>query len=468
MVLSGLLYKRVLASAVLTMALLVPTFSLRAAEPDNVVGTMPEDYVPQLKQLLTQALTRNPDMIARDYDRVIQEARYLMAKSARLPGVGGNFDYGISESASTNNSAKSRNTGAQYSFNIGQALFHWGAIKNEIEMSRLNVIAGGKDTARMYREITVTLRKAYLALIVQKSKLVQAREAVELGKVDVEIAEAKMKDGTISAAALAGEQLRLRETRLALDRVLVDFTANRQNLARVAGIPEAELPESSVPSEIPKPVYHEAIAAEITARTLRDNARGTLEWEIYDLKLRDAELRQRVVSKRLYPKFGIGAGYSLRNNTYVNGPTVNQEAVTEQRIAISGSWQIFDGFATTGAKREAAAARRALEHKKASEIDQLLQSLQQIERALKVEAEALELADLRHDIAVNGQDIVKEGVEMGTLPRGDLRRGALNIMSTLALRLQARAEFLMRWTELVTTAGADPLLKNLPDRNARK
>ena len=466
MVLSGLTFQRVVLRTVFTILFSVAPIGLRAVGPEEVAGTMPEDHLPQLKEILVQAMTRNPEMIARDFDRVMQEARVTMAKAARLPNLSGNFDYGVSQTAiSSNNSSQSRSTGAQYNFGAGQALFHWGAIKNEIEISRLNLRAGSKDTIRLFRDIGTALRKAYLSLIVQKARLRQVRESVDLVKTDVAIAEVRKRDGTISAAALEGEKLRLRESELHLRRVTSQFEADRASFARVAGLPS--LAEDAIPADIPRPDFREALATSIAAETLRDNARSTLEWEIYDLKLQEAQLRQKIVNTRLLPKFGLGASFGQNNNTSVNSGVVSQEAVTQQRIAISGSWAVFDGFATSGAKREAAAGRRALEYRQKAAIDELLLTVQQLERTLKLDAETLALAEIRHGIAVTGHDIVREGVELGNLPKADLRRSTLSTQNAYVNALEARAQLFVHWSEFVATAGIDPTTKSFPDRNAR-
>ena len=201
---------------------------------------------------------------------------------------------------------------------------------------------------------------------------------------------------------------------------------------------------------------------------MRENARSTLEFDIYDLKLRQALLRQKIVATRLLPKFGVGAGYSLRNNTNVNGSTVSQEAVTEQRVAVSGSWTLFDGFASGAARREAAVARRGLEYKKATEIEELLRTVQQLERTLKLDAEQLALADIRHGIAVVGAEMTEEGIRLGNVPKAQGERARVNILQAFASTLEARAVFLGRWAEFITTAGEDPALQTLSDRNAAK
>jgi outer membrane protein TolC len=469
MVLSGFSLQRVFSSAVLTILFLVSSVALRGSEAVNVAGTMPEDYLPDLKRILAHARQQNPEMIVREYERVMAEARLIVAKSARLPSLGGNFDYGVSQTAiSSDNSSKSRSTGAQYNFSAGQALFHWGAIKNEIEISKLNLRVGSKDTERILRDISNALRRAYLALIVQKVRVNASRASVALVREDVRVAEVRKEDGMISPASYEGEKLRLRDAELSLNRLTQQFETDRKNFGRVAGLPERVIAEEAIPNDIPRPVYDEALAAAIAAKTLRENARGTIEWEIYDMRLQEALLRQKIVGTRLLPKFGLGASFGQRNNTSVNGTSVNQEAVTEQRIAVSGSWAIFDGLATRGFKREAAASRRLLEQRQKATVEELMQTVQQLERSLRLDAEHLDLADIRHGIAVTGQNIVKEGVELGNLPRADLQRSEVTRLGAYAGSLEARAQYLGRWAEFVATAGVETQDNPLTDRNARK
>src|SRR5688500_20099350 len=55
-------------------------------------------------------------------------------------------------------------------------LFHWGALKNEIEIARINLAVSNKDTSRIFREVSLLLRKAYLALIVEKARVRRSEE----------------------------------------------------------------------------------------------------------------------------------------------------------------------------------------------------------------------------------------------------------------------------------------------------
>src|SRR5688572_8729529 len=142
MVLSGL-FKRVVSRALFVMVMVVSFGSLRA-QPTSVAGTLPEDYLPELKEILATALKRSPDVIAKEFERLVQEAKLIQVKAALLPSLGGNFNYGITQTATAGagdaNSQKSKDDGFFYNFGVNQAIFHWGALKNQTLAARINVL----------------------------------------------------------------------------------------------------------------------------------------------------------------------------------------------------------------------------------------------------------------------------------------------------------------------------------------
>jgi outer membrane protein TolC len=467
MVLSGLTFQRVTLRAVFAIVMLVFFGSLRA-QSNSIAGTLPEDYLPELKEILATALKRSPDVIAKEFDRLVQEARLIQVRAAQLPSVGGNFNYGITQTATAGagetNSQKSKDDGFFYNFGINQAIFHWGALKNQTLAARINVLVTEKAFAVAYRELSVMLRKSYLALIVEKARLNQVRELLRLANDDVAVATARKELGVISAAELEGEKLRVRERELDVGRADADFTANRERFARLAGLPN--LTEDKVGNDIPRPAYSETQTTLLAATVLKENARSTLEYEIYELRIREAVLRQKIESTRLLPKFGANASYNLENTTNVIGNIAQQRAVARQSVSIGGNWAIFDGFATKGAKREALVARRSLEHKKAAEIDQLLQTVQGLERTLKLDAEQLAVSDIHRGLADEAQKQISEEVRLGNLARVDMDRAQLSILQANAQNLASRAAYLGHWSEFVAVASDDPVLTSLPARYA--
>ena len=467
MVSSGLTFQRALSRAVsLLLFAFAPVAS--AAEPSSVVGTMPEDLMPELKTILGTALQRSPDALVRDIERIIFEAGIDTANAARYPQLGGNFNYATTETATASNtSQRSTDSGFFYNIGLNQNLFHWGALKNQTIRARLSLLTHDKTSTLVYRDLCVLLRKAYLAVVVEKATVLQERKVRQLVQDDLRIAEARKERGSISSAELEGTKLRLREANLVLARTEGSFSANLARFSRLAAV-VPPLTEEKIPDDIPRPTYSEPVTSGMTAALLRDNAKSTLEYEIYDLKVREAEARQKIEAVRLFPKFSANAAYSLENTTFVNGNAVEQRAVSRQTAAVVGYWNFFDGFATRGAKREALAMKRVLQQRLSSDVEQLLQNAQILDRAIKLDAEQIELAEIRRSLAGEARRRLGEEVSLGNRPKGEIERAELGILQAEKSKLEARATFLSRWSEFVALAGDDPILNTLPARYVRE
>lgn len=437
------------------------------AQHEEVAGTLPEDHLPGLKSMLETAFLRSPQMIASDFERVLAELRLDGADSARLPNVGGSLSYAINQTAiSSNTSSQTRDSGLFYSIGVTQPIFHWKALKNQSDSARLNLLIARKSHDLAARELRVILRKAYLALVVEKARLRAAAESIKLIQNEITVTTEKKERGTVSSAVLEGEKLRLREVELDYNRAAAEYEANRRRLARLAGL--RELPDTSIPDEIPRPAFSPDLAAALAAAALRDGAKSTLEYEINELRVRDAMLRHSIEKVRLYPKFFASAGFSLENSTNVNNDVVNQQGIQRRTVSVFAQWSIFDGFATRGAVREALATKRLQERRLEVDAESVLQNIQIIERALKLDAELVALAEIRHGLAVEGSKVVAREVEFGNSTQGELARARTAILQAEAKHMEARATLLGRWGEFVALAGADATLKAPSNRHGRE
>ena len=345
-------------------------------------------------------------------------------------------------------------------------MFHWGALQNQSRAAHINLLVEQKNYAIAARELGIELRKAYLALVVEKAKLRHGREALRIFRVELAVLQEKNQAGLVSAAVFEGDKLREREIALDLARGEAEFEANGRRLARLAGL--ADLPDEKIPAEIPRLEHRPALAAAMSAALLRDEAKSTLEYQVYDFKVQEALLREKTERTRLLPKVFAGAAYSLENNTDVNGSAINQQAFRRQTVSISARWDIFDGFAAKGAIREALAAKRLHERARDAKVEATLLDAQILERSLKLDGEALELAETRRAIAIEGRKRVTDEAALGNLPKSDVDRAQLNILQADAARLLARATYLGRWIDFVALAGDDPVLQNIPARYAPK
>ncbi|MES2694996.1 MAG: TolC family protein [Verrucomicrobiota bacterium] len=468
MVLTGLSFQRVFPRAVLTLFSLVSLSFLRA-QTESVAGTMPEDYLPQLKPILARAMQLSPDRVVKLLEIEHQEARVIIARAPQLPQVGGSFRYGITESAITraaSEDSKSSGSGFFYDASANQAIYHWGALKNAADIERLRLLITRKDTVRASRDLAVLLRKMYLSLVIQKAQLLAGRRALRLLDDELAVLAIRLEQGFTSPASVEGRKLDRREQQLAVDRVEADFAADRRRLSRLAGLPQL-LGEEDVPATLAKPSYSEPTTAQMTAKLLRENAQSTLEYEIYDLRVRAALKQEKIEAVRLFPKFGANVSYSLQNNTSVEAGRTNQEAVRVQSASVGGNWPIFDGFATKGAKREALVARRLAEFQRTTGTETLMQNAQILQRALKLDREQMELTEIRQAMATDIRRRAAEEAELGKLARAEIERAEVGVLNAEVATIVHRVAFLVHWSEFVAVAGNDPVLTQLPASNAR-
>ncbi len=464
MVTTGSPILRCFPRAVILLVALGATVCGRAQRAE-IAGTMPEDYLPELKAILAGAVQQSPQMIGSQFEIAQREAYRIRDDSPRLPSFRADVNFANTEtSISSNNSSRSRDNGLFYSVGLSQALFHWGALKNQSAAARLSLEASRKSAAKVYRELCVLLRQAYLDLIVRKARLRHARESHRLVTEAVKVSQDRFARGLISTGDLEGEKLRVREAALELARAESDFEQTRRGFVRLSGF--RGLTEASLPDDIPAPAPVEPLAAALGAALQREGAAGTLDAAILDLKIKESLLRYRTESVRLLPKLFANAGYSLENTTNVNANQVNQQAVARQTYSISAQWAIFDGFATRAAKLEARSTQRYYEVRKTAELEALLQQAQHLERQLKLDREGVELAEIRHGLAIEGRRRIAEEAALGNLPKGDVERAEVGILQANAVRLAARAALLGRWSEYVAIAGEDPILNAFPVRYA--
>lgn len=450
----------------LVLSLLIPLAGAQG-QGSEIAGTMPEDHLPALRAILATAMQRSPATIEAEFRRASAEAQVIVADSVRLPGVRGQLNYASNDtSISSANSSQSRATGFFYNLSVDQALFHWGALKNQSEAARIRRAIEQRKLDVARGSLAVILRKAYLALIVEKAKLRHWRESLAQLRAEFVVLEARRETGGVASSVVENERLRERRMRLDTERAEAEFTTNRARFARLAGL--GELSEEAVPAEIPVPLCTPALANAVSAALLRDGARGTLEYEVLDLAVQEAIRRHKIEKVRLLPKFYASAGLSLENSTDVNGNNVNQQGIQRRSVSISAQWNIFDGFASKGTTRDAVAARRLAERNLAARTEEVLQDAQAFARLIRLDTEEAEYSDLQHGLAIQGRKRLAEEASLGNVPQAEVDRAQLSIVQAEAGKFAARAALLGRWSELVALAGDDPLLKTPPVRHEPK
>jgi multidrug efflux system outer membrane protein len=461
--------------------LLLPTLR---ADDSPLRGTMPEDYLPGLKNILQVALKQSPTMITQQINLSVSEAGLLGSDAQLYPQLYGSVGYGVNDesvgqagqSGYAGQDLTSNSKSVSYSLSLSQQLFTWGAVWKSTRIAKIGLLIEQKSIAEAYRTFVVQLRDMYLGLIMKKINLRNAHFNLKLVEDQLAVQETNLKNGMVAPGYIIGPRLQAEDTRLATDRLDEDYAHSKHLLAQLAGMPSID--EDSIPVELPKVAYPSQLADDVLASILRDNARSLPQAQTYEMYVRQQQLSYEIAKVRQLPKFAAGASYGLSNSTSISlnaaapgqAPTpaaIAQDAITSRSFNVSASWDIFDGFATRAAIRGARQSKRLYERQLQTFLETTLETVQDYRHQVDFSARALALAERRYDLQQAALNQTTESFRLGTVAQTavDADTNALYV-SALGLA-SARFDFLSHWSAFISLAGADPALEALPVQYVR-
>ena len=448
------------------LALFLSVSTLVVGQSADAAGTLAEDYLPELKPILQSAVRQAPDVILKQIEIDRAEARIYDADRQRWPNVSGDISYNANQTAvSGNSNTQSRNSGLFYTVRANQALFYWGEIKNRGEVARIGVAIQQKEYAEAYRTLVRQLRQLYLELVARNASLRQMRFELTLREAQLATAREELRAGTLPAGEVAGKELELSERQVEVDRWQAQFDALRRTIGRLSGV--GEIPADKVPVEIPLPRYDARVSSEMLAAMLRDAGKNTFQAQIAELQIQQAERNYRIARVRLLPKFEATAEHVRDSSTTASETSVSQTAIQRETIGIHGRWDIFDGFATKGAKLEARIARREAEKRLQVATDSAMAEAQSLERFASLDARSVQLSEQRRSGAEAGVKKAEEERAAGRVSKDAVDSALIGLRVAEAAATSARANFLSDWSSFVSLVGEDPVLNNLPSRYVR-
>ncbi|HTB80562.1 MAG TPA: TolC family protein [Opitutaceae bacterium] len=432
-----------------------------SAQTPPLPVTLPEDLLPGLRDVLHRALQESPQMISHNLDLAAQEANRYQQAAQLWPSLSGNFNYAYNQSVLTSNAnTNTRSSGLVFSVNLYQPIFHWGALEAVKDISHLQIKISERRYAEAYGQLATTLRSQYLSLIAQKVQLRNVRFSIGQTKTAVAVVEDRFKSGTATQDELTNAHLQLDEANLNLDRTVDGFAYSQHLFALTAGVPE--LSDAAVPDEIPKPVY----AADTTAALLRnfvhDGLNNTFEVKIYDYQIRQSDLNYKIAKYRLYPRFDLALGVNEQNQTNATTSAISQTSVLSDYVALAASWNIFDGFATRGARLAALTSKRQAERDRTTYVDQTLAQAHEMERQLEFSARAMSIAEQRFGLSAQAWQRAKDDFKLHNLSQAEMDQATISFYQSQSAIFGARADFLSQWSGYLSLLGIDPVLNNLP------
>ena len=434
------------------------TAGMRAETP-SVVGKMPEDTIPVLKTILETAAKQSPTMILKAIQIEQAETSGYFSRSSMLPNVNGSYSY-ASTTVYPELGDSNKSSGPYYNFGVSQPIYQWNALKNQNEISKIGVRISQKNYVDGYRGLLNTLRSQFLGLIYRKLILRTQRFNLALTKKYLALDEERLKAGVLSPAQMIIPRMNGVDSELGMARSEEDYDHMKRSFVRMAGIDS--LPEDSIPLEVPPWAGSNELVAALAALLQRDGIDITLQGQVNTLNLKQDALSYKIAQVRLYPKISASAGLSQTNNQVVTTTFVSQSASKSWNYNVVANWTIFDGFAARGSKLAALASKRSHEQDRAQLTASLQEDVRNLTRVIDFSAQYLALAEQRRAGEVDAVKLVQNELSRGQVSESTVDTAIARLYAQDGNVAAARLDLLSRWTELVSTLNADPMLEKLP------
>ena len=234
------------------------------------------------------------------------------AKARRLPGVsaGASQNFSFGRGLTADNTYANTNTGST-SFSLGadMALFQGLSIKNNIEMSKLNLAAATVDLEKARDDIRVAVAQAYVQILYNKEILQVAESQIKVDSMQVERLTAMMQNGKASQAEVSAQKSTLARSELTRTQARNNLNISLLDLSQLLELPSPEGFDIEVPSADvfqtgllmnPEEIYAEAVEIKPVVRSEQ-------------IRLENAETNIRMAKGSFLPSLslngGIGSNY---------------------------------------------------------------------------------------------------------------------------------------------------------------
>lgn len=439
----------------------------RGEERPIIVTGLPEQALPGLEPILREAVKRAPEVLRHEIEISSAEGRRHIGNSVLLPSLTANARYATNNESTVSGASQATNdsSGFFYGVDLTQPVFAWGALKARAEQDRIGLKIAERQFAEAYASLAQLLRRGYLDLVARKAGLRSAEAQLKLDRDAIVREQAKLDAKRVAPGAVTMAKLTVEQRELDIDRAREEFDFAKRNFMRLAGL--AELADDAIPSEIARPAPADPAGAALIQAFDRGGVEETPHAQALALDIKKNEQSYIIAKRRLYPKFALFAGYSVRSETQADVNRLNQVAVASRFYGLKLDWALFDGFATKGEKIVALAGKRNAERSLQTHLDESREMARHQLRQLAFATHALDLAERNFNAAEAGLSVAEDDFAHGRIAEADLAQARQARVRAAAAIVPTRADYLMRWAEFVSLVGADPVMAHLPSRYVR-
>lgn len=357
-----------------------------------------------LAECLDLAVKQNPDVEAASKRVEAARANVLVAKGPLYPTLASNGIYQhLEQEYATSGGADLTRRPEDYSITnrLTQNVFSAGAVRNRIAAAKLTLQSESLNYLTAVDNVALAVRLAFYQTVYAEASIGVRQQAVDILNSQLTDQRDRLKAGSVSQLNVNRAQVSLANERPALEQARYELRAAYVALAELLAVSYPADVEAAAPFRVRGAIDYRGTPASLSECLIRAaQMRPEIQARRYDLEALNRQVAVEKAGTR--PQLNAFAGYDLFSET---SQLADRENFSGYTIGVTGSWQIFDGFATLGRVRAArarvgggAAVLASIQQQVEAEVRTAYYQLQQAEATLRPQAENVRMANETLDL----------------------------------------------------------------------
>ncbi len=417
------------------MAAQTATDAVRPTDEAVTLLRIPETLIDGLEPLTAKALEASPQVIDARLKVLAAEAHEDELRALTRPRADVYLD-----GAYRKNDSSAGSFQTYYNVTAEQPLWHWNSLDNQKRVAKIQRQLADNDFDEARRTLVLDIRQRYLALVLQKLDVAETDAASERLNSHLKVSRDQAGLGQLSADVLTGEKLDVQTAEIARDRKRVAFQRALREFAVVNGLPSFSA--DALPVEIPR-VPAAALALfnpEVPAPVVQGVPPAALARA--EGELTTARLNADIIRVRMRPMVNLAAGADQGQTS-----GADQTAVLSYFAGVRVRWNIFDGFATRAAVRQARVVVRQNEKALDDSRTALAHELADGAADLALATKELAIEEERFTLTASRQQVDEDLRKSGRLAEADWQERRALAQAERATLYKLRGQLILQLAE---------------------
>lgn len=402
----------------------------------------------EIEDGVTLADRQNPEIVIARKKLEAARGGSIEARSGYLPSV---ISAGFADKRQTQNDTRLRDEDYNASVRALQNLYTGGAVTNQVAIAELLVEKQQCELQEVRNKVAMDVRVGFYDLLLNRAKVSVHENSVRVLNEELNSQEERLRAGLVGSLNVRRAQVALSNEQPELANTKTQLSNSYLRLGELFGANYRTNP-GQPQFEVAGQLQYAAVHPDLSQCLARADAkRPEIRARQIDVEIEDRQYQ--VDRAELRPHLQAFSGYEIYNE---RDPTVGPEFNHGYLVGVSGTWHIFDGFATKGrmqatkARRDAAmAALEAARRSVASEVRSAFLDLEQGENIIQTETKSVQTAD-------ESLEIAKSNLSAGLGTQLDILQAAADVTRTRTTRLSAIYLHNVALARLARACGSTP------------